>query len=168
MHKSSRSRYIYIPLLYKSVNALGPSESKINPARTAAPFLGQTAWNLTGLSPKRDCGSKRVDDKKRRLQQRPSAWLRGDTNWCPTELQREESYGAAPAQEDSINIICTCTACWALAHAAVRRQAVDGTKVIIDLVAAISRPQRGQQILSLDCCEMPERDLQGQHPPLGP
>ena len=24
------------------------------------PFWGQTTWNLTGLSPERDCGSKRV------------------------------------------------------------------------------------------------------------
>ena len=27
---------------------------------TAVPFWGQTTWNLTALSPKRDCGSKRV------------------------------------------------------------------------------------------------------------
>ena len=33
----------------------------VNPFRTAVPFWGQTTWNLTGLSPKRDCGSKRVN-----------------------------------------------------------------------------------------------------------
>ena len=33
-----------------------------NPFRTTAvPFWGQTTWNLTGLSPKRDGGSKRVN-----------------------------------------------------------------------------------------------------------
>ena len=32
----------------------------LNPYSTAVPFWGQTTWNLTGLSPKRDCGSKRV------------------------------------------------------------------------------------------------------------
>ena len=32
----------------------------LNPFRTAVPFWGQTASNLSGLSPKRDCGSKRV------------------------------------------------------------------------------------------------------------
>ena len=31
-----------------------------NPFRTAVPFWGQTTWTLTGLSPKRDCGSKSV------------------------------------------------------------------------------------------------------------
>ena len=29
--------------------------------RTAVPCWGQTTYNLTGLSPKRDCGSKRVN-----------------------------------------------------------------------------------------------------------
>ena len=33
----------------------------INPFRTAVPFWGQTTWTLNGLSPKRDCGSKRVN-----------------------------------------------------------------------------------------------------------
>ena len=32
-----------------------------NPFRTAVPFFGQTAYNLRGLSPKRDCCSKRVN-----------------------------------------------------------------------------------------------------------
>ena len=32
----------------------------VNPFRTAVPFWGQNSWNLTGLSPKRDCGPKRV------------------------------------------------------------------------------------------------------------
>ena len=32
----------------------------INPFRTAVPLWGQTAWNLTGLPPKWDCGSKGV------------------------------------------------------------------------------------------------------------
>ena len=31
-----------------------------NPFRTAVPFWEQITWNLSGLSPKRDCGSKRV------------------------------------------------------------------------------------------------------------
>ena len=33
----------------------------LNPFRTAVPFGGQTTRNLTGLSPKRDCGAKRVN-----------------------------------------------------------------------------------------------------------
>ena len=33
----------------------------LNPFRTAVPFWGQTTRNLTGLSTKRDCGSKRVN-----------------------------------------------------------------------------------------------------------
>ena len=32
--------------------------SPLNPFRTAVPIQGQLAWNLSGLSPKRDCGSK--------------------------------------------------------------------------------------------------------------
>ena len=32
----------------------------VNPFRTAVPFWGKNTWNLTGLSPKRDRGSKRV------------------------------------------------------------------------------------------------------------
>ena len=32
----------------------------INPFRAAVPFWGQTTQNSTGVSPKRDCGSKRV------------------------------------------------------------------------------------------------------------
>ena len=31
---------------------------RLIPFRTAVPFWGQTTWNLAGLSPKRDCGSK--------------------------------------------------------------------------------------------------------------
>ena len=39
--------------------------------RTAVPFWWQTTWNLTGMSPKRDCGSKRVKGLKIwRLQRR--------------------------------------------------------------------------------------------------
>ena len=32
----------------------------VNPFRTAVPFWGQSTWSLTGLSPKRGCGSKGV------------------------------------------------------------------------------------------------------------
>ena len=32
-----------------------------NPFRAAVPFWGQTTWILSGLSPKRDCGSRRVN-----------------------------------------------------------------------------------------------------------
>ena len=34
----------------------------VNPFRTAAPFWGQTTRNLAGLSPKRDCGSKTLQE----------------------------------------------------------------------------------------------------------
>ena len=34
----------------------------INPFGTAVPFGDKTTWNLTCLSPERDCGSKRVID----------------------------------------------------------------------------------------------------------
>ena len=37
-----------------------PKCSLLSPSRTAVPFGGQITYNLTGLSPKRDCGSKRV------------------------------------------------------------------------------------------------------------
>ena len=37
------------------------SSSPINPFRTAVPFGDKTTLNLTGLSPERDCGSKRVN-----------------------------------------------------------------------------------------------------------
>ena len=33
----------------------------INPFRTAVPFWEKSTWNLSGLSPKRDCGPKRVN-----------------------------------------------------------------------------------------------------------
>ena len=34
--------------------------NNVNPFRTAAPFWGPITWNLSGLSPKRDCGSEGV------------------------------------------------------------------------------------------------------------
>ena len=37
-----------------------PTAALMNPFRTAVPFLGQTTQILTTLSPKRDCGPKRV------------------------------------------------------------------------------------------------------------
>ena len=36
-----------------------------NSFRTAVPFWGQTTWNLTGLSQKRNCGSKGVNGLRR-------------------------------------------------------------------------------------------------------
>ena len=36
------------------------SPSRVNPFRTPVPFWGQLTYFLTGLSPKRNCGSKRV------------------------------------------------------------------------------------------------------------
>ena len=33
----------------------------LNPSRTAVPFWGQSTWNVSGLSPKRDCGSKKEE-----------------------------------------------------------------------------------------------------------
>ena len=47
-----------IRFLLKSV--FGWSIELLNPFRTAIPFWGQTTWILSGLSPKRDCRSKRV------------------------------------------------------------------------------------------------------------
>ena len=44
--ENDRSRWMFIAL---------------NPFRTAVPFGDKTTWNLTGLSPERDCGSKRVN-----------------------------------------------------------------------------------------------------------
>ena len=35
--------------------------SVLNPFRTAVPFWGRTTSNLSGLSPKRDCGTNRVN-----------------------------------------------------------------------------------------------------------
>ena len=37
----------------------------LNPFRTAVLFGDKTTWNLSGLSPKRDCGSKRVNAVKK-------------------------------------------------------------------------------------------------------
>ena len=34
---------------------------EVNPFGTAVPCWGQTAWNLSGLSPQRDCSTKRVN-----------------------------------------------------------------------------------------------------------
>ena len=48
------------PLFMKYVLFLGRMTC-LNPFRTAVPFWGQSTWNLTGLSPQRDCGSKRVN-----------------------------------------------------------------------------------------------------------
>ena len=45
-----------------------------NPFRTAVPFWGQTTRNLTGSSPKRDCGSKRLDPKSSQCQSCIEKW----------------------------------------------------------------------------------------------
>ena len=39
----------------------GKQPPVLSPVRTAVPFWGQTTWNLSGLSPNRDCASKRVN-----------------------------------------------------------------------------------------------------------
>ena len=44
----------------------------VDPFRAAAPFWGQRTYNLTGLSPKRDCGSKW--DKLRRARPYPRSY----------------------------------------------------------------------------------------------
>ena len=36
------------------------SQLSLTPSRTAVPFWGQTTWSLRGVSPTRDCGSRRV------------------------------------------------------------------------------------------------------------
>ena len=46
--------------VYFGVSVVTIAHACLNPLRTAAPFWGQTAWNSSGLSPKRDCGSNRV------------------------------------------------------------------------------------------------------------
>ena len=46
------TRYLVYILLYVCV-------LHINPFRTAVPFWGHTALKLNGLSPKRDCGSRK-------------------------------------------------------------------------------------------------------------
>ena len=46
---------------YRSLSAsLRWAEETLNPFRTAVPFTGQTTQTLSGVSPKRDCGSKGV------------------------------------------------------------------------------------------------------------
>ena len=37
-------------------------KAAVNPFRTAVPFGDKTTWNLTGLSPERDCRSKTIED----------------------------------------------------------------------------------------------------------
>ena len=39
---------------------INTSSRFIDPFRTAVPFWVQSTWNLTGLYPKRDCGSKNI------------------------------------------------------------------------------------------------------------
>ena len=51
-------RVIFFALFVLDV---GVAPTNVIPFRTAVPFWGQTAWSLTGLSPKRDYGSKRVN-----------------------------------------------------------------------------------------------------------
>ena len=52
---------IYIPLLYCCVPCVTRGVLLINPFRTAVPFCGETTQISSSLSPKRDCGSKRVE-----------------------------------------------------------------------------------------------------------
>ena len=42
----------------------GDLTAALTPFRTAVPFRGQITQNLSGLSPKRDCGSKGVNKKE--------------------------------------------------------------------------------------------------------
>ena len=50
----------YIRTRYQVINnGILVKTDLLNPFRTAVPFRGQTDWNLSRLSPKRDCGSKR-------------------------------------------------------------------------------------------------------------
>ena len=56
------------PLFTSSKNINGfvfliPFINTVNPFRTAVPFWGQITYNLTGLSPKWDCGSRGVNSK---------------------------------------------------------------------------------------------------------
>ena len=52
-----------VPAWYAPGNNTGTilAATGINPFRTAFPFWGQNTWNLTDLSPERDCGSERVN-----------------------------------------------------------------------------------------------------------
>ena len=46
---------------YVYVVVLGVPAVALTPFRTAVSFWGLTTWTLNGLSPKQDCGSKRVN-----------------------------------------------------------------------------------------------------------
>ena len=49
--------------IYNNINENSHYHQRaINPFRTAVPFLGQTSQIMSNLSPKRDCGSKGVND----------------------------------------------------------------------------------------------------------
>ena len=63
-----------LQLLYNTINSISGINSSgttiqptqqcaltVNPLRTAVPLWGQNTWNLIGLSPERDCGSRRVN-----------------------------------------------------------------------------------------------------------
>ena len=49
-----------------------------NPFRTAVPFWGQNTWKLTGLSPKRDCSSKRAKALKASINKSSDCCAQGD------------------------------------------------------------------------------------------
>ena len=61
---------------------------RLNPFKAAVPLWGQTTYNWTGLSPKRDCGSKRVKRGFGRTQKdrsprtgRVAFFVAGGSNW---------------------------------------------------------------------------------------
>ena len=56
---STWSKMSYVPKWRTCVAFFTPGTS--NPFRIAVPFRGQTTWILRGLSPKRDCGPKRIE-----------------------------------------------------------------------------------------------------------
>ena len=56
----------------ETCHACMPADAaKIDPFRTAVPFRGQITLNLSGLSPKRDCGSEGVNPSKPNETNRP-------------------------------------------------------------------------------------------------
>ena len=62
--RQSPTECIYRMILRRQPEMFAKENRVLDPFRTAVPFWGQTTWKLRGLSPIRDCGSKRVNQRK--------------------------------------------------------------------------------------------------------
>ena len=64
----------------------------LTPFRTAVPFWGQTTWSLSGLSPKRGCGSKKVKPHPSSIST-PSVWVCHPLHHCSLSFPGDSQVG---------------------------------------------------------------------------